>query len=226
MDSYCLIVRSPNTPGSALVINTSCSGAYDNIHSFSPDKAVGAGMASAANGQLVNYNQFGRCMDVTGGKVNYGYLIAWPCKQDPNPANVSWNQRWATPALIAANDGKSTNTATGTITTTPSTTYCLTSPFSGAAGQYVQTLSCTGASNQKWTVYGKTNSYATSYQIMDSSGLCLTPRDATFSPPDWFQTVNYISKIYVEPCDGSTLQKWNADKNALNAVPLKDVAEQ
>jgi hypothetical protein len=227
MDSYCIVVQSPNVSGSQLVLSTACAGAYDNVHSFSPDKAVGAGMASATYGQLVNYNQFGRCMDVTGGKVNYGYLIAWPCKQDPNPANVSWNQRWTTPALPSGQDGLSTNVATGTITTTKSpTTYCLTSPLSTAVGQYPQTLTCTGGSNQQWTVYGKTDSYATSYQIKDSSGLCLLPRDDTYSPPDWFQTVNYISKIYVAACDGSTLQKWNADKNVLSAVPLKDVAEK
>jgi hypothetical protein len=228
MDSYCFIVKNPNQPGSALVINTGCAGAYDNIHSFGPDAAVGAGMASATYGQLVNFNQFGRCLDVTGGNPGLPNLIAWPCKQDPNPNNVSWNQRWTTPALTAALDGTANNFATGTITTTKSgTTYCLTSPGSAALYQYVTTKTCTGASNQQWRVYGKTDSYATSYQIMDSTHtLCLEPRDPNSAVPDLQQTVNAISKIYVAACDGSTLEKWNADRNVIGAIPLKDIAEQ
>lgn len=215
-----------------LVVNSSaCNTSSVNARRWSPDAAVGAGMAASpagqAVGQLVNYNQFGRCLDVTEKNVNFGHLIAWPCKQNPNPANVEWNQRYNLPALDSSKAGTADNHATGTITTNNGTLYCLTSPLSTAVGQYVQTKTCTGANNQRWTVYGETNKYASSYQIIDSTGqYCLQPRDPKSANPDYYQPTTYkISKIYVAECDGSTLQKWNADQNVIAALALKDVKE-
>jgi len=231
IDGYCFNVQSPNTPGSYLVITTTCnSGSYDNVQTFAPDANVGAGQASSpvgqSIGQLVNYNQFGRCLDDTGQNPNATNMIAWPCKQNPNASKVAWNQRYSLPALTATDSGKAANHATGAITTKPSTLYCLQSPMSPAVGQYVTTKSCDGAAHQQWTVYGLTDQYATSYQIVDGTGTyCLTPRDPNASPADLFQTVNKISKIYVAACDGSTLQKWNADKNVIKAQALKDINE-
>ena len=99
--------------------------------------------------------------------------------------------------------------------------------MSAALYQYVTTKACTGASNQQWTVYGNTDQYATSYQIVDGTGrYCLQPRDPNADPADLFQAVNKVAKIYVAPCDGSTLQKWNADKNIIGGLALKDVTEK
>lgn len=231
IDGYCFNVQTPNTPGSYLILSTSCnSGSYNNVQTFSPDANVGAGQASSSVGQsigqLVNYNQFGRCLDDTGQNINAVNMIAWPCKQNPNAAKVAWNQRYALPALTSTNAGKAANHATGVITTTPGSVYCLQSPMSTAVGQYVMTKSCDGAAHQRWTVYGLTDQYATSYQIVDGTGTyCLAPRDPNANPADLFQTVNKISKIYVAACDGSTLQKWNADKNTIQAQSLKDINE-
>ncbi|GIE77867.1 hypothetical protein Aph02nite_38170 [Actinoplanes philippinensis] len=215
-----------------LLVNSSgCNTSSVNARRWSPDAAVGAGMAASpagqAVGQLVNYNQFGRCLDVTEKSVTFVHMIAWPCKQNPNPANVEWNQRYGYPALDPAKAGTAENHATGTITTNNGAVYCLTSPSSPDLYQYVTTKSCTGAGNQRWTVYGETNRYATSYQIVDGTGgYCLQPRNPKAEPPDYYQPTTYkISKIYVAPCDGSTLQKWNADQNVIAALALKDVKE-
>jgi hypothetical protein len=215
-----------------LIVNSSaCNTSSVNARRWSPDAAVGAGMAASpagqAVGQLVNYNQFGRCLDVTEKNVNLGHLIAWPCKQNPNPAKVEWNQRYDLPALDSSKAGTADNHATGTITTNNGTLYCLTSPSSVALYQYVQTKTCTGNNNQEWTVYGETNRYATSYQIVDGTGkYCLQPRDPKAADPDFYYPTTYkISKIYVAECNGSTLQKWNADQNVIAALALKDVKE-
>ncbi|MEU8240386.1 RICIN domain-containing protein [Actinoplanes missouriensis] len=233
VSSNCFRRTPDNTVGASIVIATSsCS-------SWAPDSAVGAGMANSptggqAIGQLVNYAQFGRCLDATNKKPDWPHMIAWPCKQNPNPANVTWNQRYTLPALDSTKEGKANNYVSGPITTTvpatktdPAATYCLESPGSVAVGQYVRTVACTGSTLfQNWTVYGQTDRYATSYQIVDGSGkYCLQPRSQSASPTDYFNATNQVAKIYVGVCDGSTLQKWNADKNVIAALALKDVDE-
>jgi hypothetical protein len=232
-DPFCFNVAQADKPGSALIITTSCSGSYNNVSTFSLDADVGAGQASsplgAAIGQLVNYSQFGRCLDDTNQNPDSAYMIAWPCKQNPDPSKVAWNQRYTLPAVPGgASAGKPGNFRTGTITTTKgSTTYCLQSPMSPDLYRYVTTKACTGGIDQQWTVYGVTDQYATSYQIVDGTGkYCLQPRDQNATPADLFQDVNKVAKIYVGACNGSTLQKWNADKNAIDGMALKDVTER
>ncbi|MFC7527377.1 ricin-type beta-trefoil lectin domain protein [Actinoplanes sp. GCM10030250] len=231
--SFCMAHQGQGMP--LLLTNKTCSTGTDNTRRWAPDSALGAGMAASDQGrkvgQLVNYYQFGRCLDATNQDPGYTHMIAWPCKQNPSPANVSWNQKYTLPALDVKNDGLAKNFADGTIytykNTSPTGTYCLTSPMSPNVSQYVKTRACTGNANQNWTVYGKTDQYATAYQIVDGTGnYCLTPRDVKYSnPADLFKTENNVSKIYVAPCDGSTLQKWNADKNVIEALALKDIKE-
>ena len=243
-DGYCINVQNPDTPGSAVILTKTCAGGYNNVNTFSADANVGAGQAASQKpgkyvGQLINYNQFGRCLDDTGNNPNATNMIAWPCKQNPNPALVGWNQRYVFPALPSASDpkvptptepkidGTDDNHVTGTLVTTYlAVSYCLQSPLSPALYQYVTTKICNGAANQQWTIYGHTAHYATSYTIVDSSGIyCLQPRDPTAATPDIFQAVNLISKIYVGLCSGSTLQKWNANNNIVDSMALKDVGE-
>jgi hypothetical protein len=136
-------------------------------------------------------------------------MIAWPCKQNPNPAKVLWNQRYILPALPSASnpklEGDAANKASGTIVMTYNNVeYCLKSPGSPALGKYVTTPVCDGSTSQRWTVFGHTNQYATSYQIQDSTGLfCLQPRDPYTTTPDLYREVNKVSKIYVGLCNGS-----------------------
>ena len=228
LDGYCLNVQTPNVAGSFVVLgsagNSTCHKGYDNIETFSPEASVGAGAAGGSAGQLVNFFEFGRCLDVTEGNLSYGYLIAWPCKQAPDPANVLWNQKWALSAATGTAGG-------GVITTNPSSgQYCLQSPLSTASGQYVKVVACgtgTPAANLLWTVSANTKVYETSYRIMDSSGrYCLAVTDPNASPADLYPKGQAVSKLVVAACSGSTLQKWNANPNVLAALPLKDVNEK
>jgi hypothetical protein len=227
LDGYCLNVQTPGLAGSFVVLGSvaagRCRAAYDTRQTFLPEAAVGAGAAGPAAGQVVNYNQFGRCLDVTEQNVAFAYMIVWPCKQAPNPANVSWNQKWALPALGGA------QSATGKITTNPGTLYCLRSPGSVNPGQYVTTVACPGPStpaNASWTVYGNTGNYATSYRIQDSFGYCLSATNPDAVPADLYPNGLRTSKVVVATCDGSTMQKWNAPANLMRSQALKDVAEK
>ncbi|MHA3703305.1 RICIN domain-containing protein [Jatrophihabitans sp. YIM 134969] len=226
-NGLCWGVTRPDVPGSDVTLGTKCVGSngYDNQVSWQPAAAVGAGASGAAYNELVNYNQFGRCLDVTDQNVDSSFLIAWPCKQQPDPTKVAWNQRWTLPAVT---DG----VGTGRITTTRNgTTYCLTSPMSSGSGRYVRVTACptTATDETRWTVRTKVSSYAASYQIEDRSGglgagLCLQPADPASFPVDLFEKGTGISKIVVRPCTASTLQKWNAPPN-IDAPSVKDQTE-
>ncbi len=163
-------------------------------------------------------------------------LIAWPCKTSVNTNGVSWNQKFTLPVPPDGTDfKKATNFTVGVIRSGSANDYCMSSPGATTVGSYVRfNLRCptvtTPASlipqNQRWTVYGKTDDYGTSYQIKDGYGFCLQPRDQNATTPDYFDATNKVMKIYVGPCDGSTLQKWNADPNDLNMIRLKDLDEK
>jgi hypothetical protein len=235
IDSYCFNVTAAATTGALIYLQTNCNKSYDNVQTFSADANVGAGAASSdtnrALGQMINYAQFGRCLDDTGQNINATNMIAWPCKQNPNPSKVSWNQRYMPekplPTGQAGTGNNKIKTVIKTSTTLAAPWYCLQSPLATSVGSYVTTKLCVdGQANQQWTIYGRTDQYATSYIIVDNSGYCLMPRDPNASPPDLYQTVNSISKIYVGKCDGSTLQKWNANKNVIDALALKDLNEK
>jgi hypothetical protein len=243
LDGYCFNVQNPDTAGSLVHLANgypSCDGAYDNRQTFQPDASVGAGAAGPGAGQLVNFKQFGRCLDVTDLKPASPYLIAWPCKQAPDSSNVAWNQKWRYPAVVADPADPDTFRGTGTIVTThKGVDYCLQNPGSSAYGAYPRVVSCpTGAPppNLVWTVYGRTAKYATSYRIAagphtsGDDGLCLAAANPTATPPELYETTGYqgppISKIVMRPCDGSTWQKWNAPADLLDSSPLKSFAEK
>ncbi|HEX8347288.1 MAG TPA: hypothetical protein VF657_21500, partial [Actinoplanes sp.] len=179
VDGYCLNVKKPDEPASDIVLKNGggCSEAYTNVQNFNPDPDAGAGAAGAGSGQLVNFRQFGRCVDVPGQNWTRGYLTAWPCKQKPNPTQIAWNQRWTTPALLPG-----ASSATGTISTQPNNTAfrtCITSPLTAGTTSYAflsQCLLALGEAGQ-WTVNGDTGSYDTSFTIVDSKENCLSAAD-------------------------------------------------
>jgi Ricin-type beta-trefoil lectin domain len=209
-DSYC-ITDVAQTDGQALTLTTCAGGTTDTAQTWVPGLTAGAGMAGPTNNQIVNYRYFATCIDITGQDPTSSYEILYTCKQNPNPANVAWNQKF-TPAL-----GPLSKTAlpqTGTLTTNNGTPYCLQSPT--ATGQYaVVTTSCTPSANNTWTWYqtkdstGKDLAYAQVYTITDSSGRCLSP-----GPSNDVLNGQYL-KIIVATCDGDTDQKWNADPSVL-----------
>ncbi|MFC4058203.1 ricin-type beta-trefoil lectin domain protein [Planomonospora corallina] len=222
MNSYCFSLKSPGQAGSAVVLG-SCGRAFDR-NVFRPQAGVGTGMAGVATGQLVNFKQFSRCLDVTDFQVSRPYMIVWFCKQAPD-GNVRWNQKWSFPKVTAP-----AISATGRIRTVndSNTGYCLRSPNSTAANQYVTLTACnaTGSlpANLTWTVYGDTGDYTTSYRIMDAYGNCLTPTDLDALKPDTHS--DGTSKAKVAACGSSELQKWNAPANLNRPLPLTDIIEK
>lgn len=221
LDGYCFNVQLPDSAGSAVVLNTggsSCGGPYDNRRAFSPDAAVGAGAAGAATRQLVNFAQFGRCLDVTNQNVGSSYMIVWPCKQVPDATRVLWNQKWTLPSP-AGTPGEITTTSPG-----PATRRCLKSPLSTATGAYVTVIACPATPDPGlyWKVHGYTGD-ARSFTIVDANGNCLAAADPEREPPH--DQGYQISKVVVVTCSGSYLEKWNADPEVLEPTPLKNIRE-
>jgi hypothetical protein len=221
LNGTCLVVQSPNVDGSNVVGGT-CGGPYNNVHTWSLEARVGAGSAGLTTGQVVNFSQFGRCMDITEVNVNKGYLIVWPCKQAPDPNKVLWNQKFTMPTINPL-----TNSGTGLVTTTNPTTgvkYCLKSPGSTAPGRYVTVTPCPTVPSLDllWTFYGHNISYATSYILVDYQLNCMTPTDPKV---DKYGSGENVSKIVMARCNGSTSQKWNAPPNVQMLFPLKDIHE-
>ncbi len=228
----CWAVNVADSPGSSVVLTDQCTvSPYGNKYHWIPEAAVGAGASGATYGELVDYKQFGRCLDITNVQVDSKYLIAWPCKQQPDPTKVLWNQRWTLPTIGA--DG----TGVGQIYTVSGNDqqkYCLTSPLTAAAHNYVVVKLCPATVTQatKWTVRTQTGSMDTNFQIEDWSGdhvtkpgLCLQPTDPTATPPDLAAEGTSISKIVVAACTRSTLQKWNAPPD-LEQPSIKDQSEK
>jgi hypothetical protein len=220
LDHFCFNVQNRNTPNSLVTLTKSCGGPYDSVKTFSPEASVGAGAAGATVGQLMNYNQFGRCLDVTENNVKSDFLIVWPCKQAPNAKDVLWNQKWTLPG-----------TGTGLITTIDPINgrHCLQSPT--VPSGHVKVVACrsglTPPARTTWTVRAKTENYATSYRIEVGSGsaFCLAP---STNSSDFYLggQLQNVSKVVTAPCDRSTLQKWNGNANDLQSGPLTDIHEE
>ncbi|GII04166.1 RICIN domain-containing protein [Planobispora takensis] len=227
LNSRCFNMQSPGVASSYVVLGGCGGGNTQRV--FRSDPGVGAGMANAATGQLVNFKQFSRCLDVTDLKVTSSYMIAWFCKQAPD-GNVPWNQKWSFPAVPTSTDGASVAAkVTGRIRVVENGKgYCLRSPGSTAAKKYTTVTSCaetgTLATDLQWTLYGDTGDYTTSYRIIDAYGYCLAPSDLESAGPDVHS--DGTSKVKVEVCSGSELQKWNAPANLVKPTPLTNVIEQ
>ncbi|WP_433825107.1 ricin-type beta-trefoil lectin domain protein [Actinoplanes sp. CA-015351] len=204
LNGWCINLQNPGAKQSRLIYAKCPSTVYNSTSTMQPEPSVGAGAAGESTQQLVNYQQFGRCMDVTEGNVIYGYLIAWPCTANPVPANISWNQRFTLPAVTDTTTG-----GTGRVTATKgSVTYCLRSPRSAATGQYVIVVACATsiAAEVTWTRYVAHKDTTKAYTVVDSAGLCLYPSETEL----YTRLGDKIGRIKVGACDGSLLQKWNA----------------
>jgi hypothetical protein len=227
-ENTCLSLDTPNGVNSKLVLGNCNSDTSKNIWRSTP--GVGAGMAGDDTAQIVNYEQFSRCLDVTNQDVTSKYMIAWFCKQSPT-AVVDWNQRWVHPV-----PSPPAISATGNILVTTdnnhspkNTTFCLQSPLSTASNAYATVVNCTSAparaaTDVQWTVYHDTGVYASSYRILDSSGYCLTPTSQNATPKDTHS--DGTSKVKVAVCNSSELQKWNAPANIKKPTPLTDLIEK
>ncbi len=215
LNGWCLRGQADNTAGTPVVLvhrsidNTqSCNDGYNRRDTWRPEPKVGAGAAGAGTQQLVNYLEFGRCFDITGQNVNSAFMIAFPCKQAPNPADIAFNQRMVynptTQWLYTTKNGENR---------------CLTT--STASPPYVKTPVCSLSNPlQRWSLIYDTGDYATSYVIHDSNGNCL----GLGAPGSASAPLNQWSTIVSAPCTGEADQKWNAPPNLIDAV-LKNTGE-
>lgn len=188
--------------------------------SFDPDPRVGAGKASAYTGQIVSFQEFGRCFDDTDTIVSRPFMILYPCKQAPGTLeSVMWNQQW----WYTEAAGSVGSTATQQIrvyqngNNSSSTTYCLRSPLT--AGGYVTLALCnSGVSGLNWVRTANTGTYSTSWTFTDSSAshLCITVGDPSTDPN--YAYLSAWSTIKVAACEGGPDQKWNAPWNAQSST--------
>lgn len=225
--SYCFGISSLDTANVNVVLD-GCN-APTRQDAWIPSPAAGAGMAGPGTDQVVNFKQFGRCIDLANWDLNSS-LIAFPCKQTPT-GTPGWNQRWlynSVTKTLSMDADPANHSSNGNI----ATPYCAISPATGATGSNlrVKVGLCPDPSQPTPAQYRWTDHTAASdlnsvkYTYSDTNNRCLMP-----SPTDFYATagnaLNNISWIVVGPCDGSLLQKWNADPTVLLASPLKDVNE-
>lgn len=225
---YCLWVQDIDDPAPLTATSAACSrGIYDPQAGMRPDPTVGAGSVGDIGDvvvddqpyQWVNYEEFGRCFDITGWDVNASYMIAYPCKQNPI-SSVGWNQvlSWnATTRQLKVRTG-----STGQpYTATTGAWKCLQAPAVGADPPYVVMRDCqsgTIGTAQRWTVNRVGSTYAASYTVVDGYGRCLSVRPATGGGnASW-------SRIVVETCTGADRQKWNSPPGEAPAA-VRDTRE-
>lgn len=221
---HCLVAVPAYTANIGVVLDT-CGTTTEDSAVFSPDAAVGAGAAGKSLGQLVNYDQFGRCIDVSQKNVNAGFLIDWPCKQSPGA--LQWNQIWTIPIVPTGN----LTGVTGTISTNaPTGQHCMVSPGSGAVGQHVTVAPCQAGppAAMTWRRYEESDTYAKAYRITDYWNQCLIPKDPNAVPDDTYTGSGgtRISKITVAACTGAAAEKWNAPANIEDPSPLQNITEK
>jgi hypothetical protein len=233
LNNFCINVQDVGTLGSRMILNDqtknndACYKDWSPLKTFFPDAYVGSGGAGPLTNQLVNWSQFGRCIDVTADDVKESFLVVFPCKQSPS-GSVLWNQTWQLPTPAAG-----ATSATGAIWTTYNgTPYCLVSPGSTVDKHYITVKSCTpanpGRADMLWTYRSDTGLYAESYRIESTFGApsgsvyCVSPSGPTDLWTDWTQD---ISKLVLDPCSSDKLQKWNASPNIVQGQ-LRDVVER
>ncbi len=213
------IAAQTQTVGQVIRAAGCTGGTSDSQQAWVPSPDVGAGAATTPRvdgSEYVNFNEFGRCMDVTGQQTNANHLIAYFCKQNPSRAagTVTWNQIFTYTPVSSTNYGQ-LKTATG------GTTYCVTSP--GTLGAYPVLKPCTTtdpvATQQRWVSTGSAGlTYAAKFTLVDSAGLCLGLTAALPDNP-------LVSVLDAETCDGSRDQKWNASAN-LSDTTIQNTIER
>jgi Tfp pilus assembly protein PilX len=226
---WCLGVTTTGVVGGAVAASTSCTGVY-------PQASVGAGAAGTTAKtvaevdnrplQWVNFQEFGRCLDVTSWNVGTVSQILYPCKQDPMAATTlaatpGWNEVFSWSSVTKyfwLNRDASSNMPYNAL----NPAYCMRSPNTN--GGYVtfatlcSAVTAATAPSFTWTVNRDTGDTATGYTIVDSYGRCLAagPKNAS--------NASAYSSVITATCSGSTGQKWNAPPN-LGSAAQSDTAE-
>ena len=193
--------------GYKLKITTNC--ASDAAWgSFDPDARVGAGPAGFATHQIVNFLEFGRCMDVTNEQVSSTFMISYPCKQDPSGGSLlAWNHKW-----YYAEPTPRVGSTTTTLSVNNGSVYCLTTSDLATSPAYPTMTPCNTGSptaNQTWTRTAQADTYANSWTFKDRYGRCISLGDKYNG--SW-------SKLLMATCSGGPEQKWNAPPTAQKAT--------
>ncbi len=227
-NSWCINVVAESATPQAVNLQ----GCYSGNENLIVQATVGSGGAAPTGSamigvtdQLVNYGEFGRCLDDTNQNTSWSYMISYPCKQFPDAANYPiWNQRWCYNVISSAGVVPEQgvlytaygSTSCGSASSPPASPYCLISPGysytsnpSGHAWPYLS--ACTPfasvgslPSNELWSAYGSSGGSVHDYTWVDYKGNCLEANsDVPMSGAPW-------SSISVDTCSGSYAQKWNA----------------
>ena len=235
-NGYCLDNPLSSNPSGtqtadATVANTDCDSGYDNTSNWQMSPEVGAGASQPASNQafgvtdqLVNFQEFGYCLDVTNQSVSTTFLIDYMCKQFPDTTDFPvWNQRWCFDQLSTNSSGLPVGllyTPYGQTTcSSPSAPYCLQSPLQAAS--QVSTAYVTVASacalgsslssqptDELWTEWGSNGGFENEYNWTDNDGYCLEANTSNQQDPSG--NGDSFSAIQVDTCNGSYEQKWNA----------------
>ncbi|WP_421733820.1 hypothetical protein [Cellulomonas sp.] len=221
--SFCLGAHSATAVLATTKLQVgSCLGDNTSNGSFDPDPRVGAGAAGYNTIQVVNYLEFGRCMDVTNTDVNYAFMIVYPCKQDPSGGSkLAWNHKW----YYTEPTGLSGSLASQQIKVINGSTYCLTTPSATAdpANPVMRACSSTSA-DQKWTRNALKDTYAESWTFTDRYGRCISLGAKMTQTVSGVTTNTPWSSMTVAPCNGGPEQKWNAPAKG-QAAKLDDFKE-
>jgi hypothetical protein len=227
-NGLCLNADDMTKPVPQIVLKATCGSANVSGHSFVPDASVGAGGAGVNSGQFVNFQEVGRCLDLTnetpdGSGFAAGKpvgLITYPCKQSFTGVPY-WNHKWNSPTLAIG-----VESITGLIFTVPdrgkwiNQKWCMRSP--GPTGGYVWVALCsTATTDLQWTVYGASADSSKAYRVTDVYGNCLMAAGtlgATYQYSGW-------SYVITAKCDGQDYQKWNAPRS-LGVAPLTGIQEK
>ncbi|HWC35426.1 MAG TPA: RICIN domain-containing protein [Mycobacteriales bacterium] len=244
--------KNAATAGTQFTLSSAaCSaGSSTDPSSWYPDAQVGAGQAggntSGAPGsptnQFVNYELYGRCLDVSG-QYFPNNLIAYPCKQSPNATQLAWNELWnfqteqtvsgITYGIFYTNCPPNTGGCVGGSTSNGEKD-CLVSPTT--ENTQVTGVKCpssgTAPDNELWQATGDiAGDYPDSYLLINkATHMCMAADPSQLNPS------SSVTEIVVTNCDGDDvpsaanavkndlLLKWNAPPN--NPTPgLSDVQQ-
>jgi hypothetical protein len=218
LNSLCWNIVSPNTTGSTITLISGCGLTTTNYESWNVTADAGSGAAGPDSGQLVNFKQFGKCLDFNYSGVNNW---AFPCKQSlvlpPVDMSQIWNEVWTLPDLgtqglvyVTKTDGVSK--------------VCMKAP---ATGQTKVTMAACPASaalataDFVWWARGDEGAvYDEKYRIEGTgswAGQCLAPLPVGSAvQADW---------VGLAACTGDYLQKWDAEP-PVSTSGLASVIEQ
>jgi Tfp pilus assembly protein PilX len=218
LGSYCLnlYTGAPGSAGNPAALATGDLVDLDVCGSqMVPTASVGAGAAGSLLRpfQLVNYLNFGRCIDDTDQSVGANWLIGYPCKQDPQATNLTWNQKYYTgisdgdggTGATAAYGGSGGSSDTVIATTTPTVTGCQIS--NTQACQFISFPNMAGGSTSQYYCLEAGTSAAPSAPV-NGTIVTVQPCDHTDHYQMWTYTSNFVSsypnQYLIQPYGAST----------------------